>query len=138
MHKNYFEGILQLRSPSKEAIDFIKNETAKEKQIITKEEKVGNGIDYYFASKRFLRNMGYRLQNAFNGELKLSARLHTRNRQTSKDVHRLNVLFRVSTLKKGDSIDYKGEKIRIVAIGKKILGKNGKGQKITLRYSDLN
>lgn len=138
MHENYFEGILQLRSPNKEVADFIRCEAAKESQIITKEEKVRNGIDFYFASKKFLRTLGHRLQRTFSGELKFSARLHTRNRQTSRDVYRLHILFRVSALKKGDSIDYKGEKIKIISIGKKIFAKKEDGTKITLRYSDLS
>ncbi len=138
MHPNYFEGILQLRNSNKEVVDFIKSETAKKGQKIAKEEKVPNGIDFYFVSRNFLRKIGYALQHSFCGELLFSARLHTRNRQTSKDVHRLYVLFRVSTFRKGDSISYKGEKIKIIAIGKKILAKKEDGKKITLRHCEIN
>lgn len=138
MHDKYFEGILQLRNHNKEIADFIRYEAAKESQIISKEEKVSNGIDFYFVSKKYLRTLGYKLQRTFSGELKSSARLHTRNRQTSKEVYRLHILFRVSNFKKGDSVGYKGEKITIINAGKKIFAKKEDGTKITLRYGDLS
>ena len=92
--------------------------------FITKKEKVRNGIDFYVTSKRYLQNLGKKLQNCFGGELKVSSRLFTRDRQTSKDVYRVNVLFRLPRFKKDDIIELKGNKIKVINIGKKVFGKN--------------
>lgn len=99
MDKNpqYFEGILQLRNPNQEAVNFIKNQFKNNKKAwIAKEEKLKTGIDYYISSNRFLLSLGKKLKKSFKGELKLSRKLHTRNRITSKQVYRGTVLFRLS------------------------------------------
>lgn len=133
MHSNYFQGILQLRNPNKEVTNFI----AKQDNIM-KQVKVRNGIDFYFTSNKILKSLGYKLQKMFSGELKFSAKLHTRSRQTSKELYRLNVLFRIPKFKKGDTVQYKGEPIKIISLGKKVFAKKENGKKVTLRYGDLD
>jgi len=138
-HKDYFEGILQLRNPNKEVIDFALNEIEKkENASIAKIEKVPNGIDIYMWPQRFLRNLCKKLQNHFGGQVTISTKLHTKNRITSKEVYRVNALFRLPNFKKGDVIDYKGDKIKIIAIHKKVLAKDVKtGKKLNLSFKDL-
>jgi NMD protein affecting ribosome stability and mRNA decay len=94
----YFEGILQLRNPSKELIAFIENDIQKnhKKGVFANQIKeVKNGIDYYLTKNSYLRNLGKRLKKQFKGKLKTSAKLFTRNKQTSRDVYRMTVMFRV-------------------------------------------
>ena len=94
----YFEGILQLRNPDKEVIKFIRNQVKKQFDkgiFINKEVNTKNGIDFYLTSKRFLRTLGNKLNKQFKGELKISPQLFSRNKQTSKDIYRINVLFRL-------------------------------------------
>lgn len=136
----YFEGILQLRNPNQEVIDFIEKQTEeKENVFITKKEKVRNGIDFYFTSNKYMQNLGKKLQNCFGGELKFSSKLFSRNRQTSKEIHRVNVLFRIPEFKKGDIVKLKGDKIRVINIGKKVFGKNlDTGKKVTINFKDIN
>jgi len=125
--KDYFEGILQLRNPTEELLKYVENKTKKDKKaLITKRLKVKNGYDFYFSSQRYLRNLGNKIKNSFAGELKTSRKLFTRKRQTSKDVYRVNVLFRMSCLEKGQKMTYKGEQIKIMKLGKKILAKSVK------------
>ena len=138
-HKDYFEGILQLRNPNKEVMDFAINELEKkENASVTKIKKVPNGIDIYMWPQRFLRNLCSRLQNKFGGHVTISTKLHTKNRITSKEVHRVNALFRMTSFKRGDVIDYKGEKIKIINMHKKVLAKGVKtGKKLNLSFKDL-
>ena len=135
----YFEGILQLRNPSKELLDFVKKETSKRKGVsICKTQKLKNGYDIYFTSQRFLRNLGSKLHKKFKGELKTSRKLHTRHRQTGKNVYRVNVLFKLTLLKKGDTITYRGDELVVMAIGKDILAKNQvTKRKIHIKFKDL-
>lgn len=138
-HSQYFEGILQLRNTDKDVLDFVLNLVEKRDGIsISKTERVVNGFDLYFISQKFLQQIGKKLKGNFNGELKTSAKLFTRSRITGKEVYRVNVLFRQHNIKKGDIVIYKGEKVQIVGIGKKILAKNTKtGKKLTLNFGDL-
>lgn len=139
INKDYFEGILQLRNPSKELIRFVENKTEKDrKALITNKIKVKNGHDFYFTSQRYLRNLGNQIKKRFAGELKTSRKLFTRKRQTSKDVYRVNVLFRMSSIVKGQVIKYKGEQMMVISLGKKIFVKNIKnGKKLSLGYEDV-
>jgi len=138
-HKDYFEGILQLRNPNKEVIDSALNEIEKnENSSVAKIEKVPNGIDIYMWPQRFLRNLCKKLQNKFGGQVTISTKLHTKNRITSKEVYRVNALFRIPSFKRGDIIDYKGEKIKIINIHKKVFAKDIKtGKKLNLSFKDL-
>ena len=125
MHNGYFEGILQLRNPNKEVIEYIiKTVERKENVAITNIKKVRGGIDFYITSNKYLQRLGKELQNRFGGVLKTSSKLHTRNHQTSKELHRVNVLFRLLDLKKNDIIQINNHAIKIKHIGKKITGIN--------------
>ena len=134
----YFQGILQLRNPDKEIMNFVKKEVSKRNDMITQVKKVKNGIDLYFTSQRFLRSLGNKIQKNFAGELKSSRKLHTQDKQSGKKIYRVNVLFRLSTLKKGDTIRYKGDECIILSVKKDILVKNMKTQeKIHIKFKDL-
>jgi len=138
-NKDYFEGILQLRNIDNEVIEFAIKEIGKnENSNIAKIKRVTNGVDVYLAPQKILRSLGNKLQDHFHGQLIVSRKLHTRNRVTSRDVYRVNMLFRLPTFKKGDVIDYKGEKIKIISIHKKVFAKDIKtGKKLNIRFKDL-
>lgn len=138
-HKNYYEGILQLRNPNEEIINFVRKRVNERKNVlITKEKRVKNGIDLYFSSQRFLRALGKKLKQNFPGILKESRHLHTRRRITSKNIYRVNVLFKLIDIKKNKIIDYKGEKIRIKSIGKLISGINIKnGKRVSFKVEEI-
>ncbi len=129
-HKSYFEGILQLRNPKPEVIAFIKDTTLKDrKAIIVKEKKIGDGIDFYYSSQKYLQALGKKLQQAFIGEHKVSSSLHTKS-TTGKDLYRVTVLFRVLDFKKGDKFYDGDEEYEILFVENQITAKNTKtGQK---------
>jgi NMD protein affecting ribosome stability and mRNA decay len=96
MDENYYEGKLQLRNPNEEVINFIKNQFKNNDKVwVAKYETLKTGVDIYISSNRFLLGLGKKLKKSFKGELKTSRKLHTQNRQTSKQIYRVTVLFRL-------------------------------------------
>jgi NMD protein affecting ribosome stability and mRNA decay len=86
-----------------------------------------------------LRLLGKKLKKSFNGELKESEKLFSRNRQTQKNIYRLNVLFRLTNLKKGDIVEFRGRKVKIMSIGSKVQAKEVEtGKRIILKLNELN
>jgi NMD protein affecting ribosome stability and mRNA decay len=117
----YYEGILQVRNPSKEVIDFVRKKSSEDnKTNIVAEIKEKNGVDLYFDSQRYLQTLGKKLKKKFAGELKVSPKLKTESKITSKKVYRVTVLFRVYNAQPGDVI---GD-FRILAFDKKFRVKN--------------
>lgn len=139
LNPQYYEGILQLRNPNRKVMEFVKAQIAKKEGVfISKIVKVKNGYDYYVSSRRFLKNLGYKLRKQFGGELKMSSKLYSRDRQTSKELHRLNVLYRCCDFKIGSIIEIRGEKIKIMGLGKRVQCKRLKdGKRIYIDFKEL-
>lgn len=138
----YYEGILQLRNPNKEVVDFIRKEIAGERERgvhITHEEDVayGKGIDFYITSQRYLQTLGLKLQKRFGGILKVNPRIFSRDRQTSRDVYRVNVLFELLDFKVGDVVLSENKIIKISEIRKNAVGYDLKtGKKTNFEYKN--
>src|SRR3990167_9382034 len=114
---NYYQGILQLRDINDEILNFVCNQIKKRADVaITKTVKFDNGVDFYITSQKFIRILGKKLKESFGGELKISSKLHTKNRQ-GKDLYRVNVLFRLLKYKVGSIVNVRGEEIRILSMG---------------------
>ena len=96
--KDYFEAILQIRPKNKEVLDFVKKQVEKrENTWIAKQQELKYGVDLYISSRKFAIILGRKLKKTFDGELKVTKSLFTRDRQTSKNIYRVTVLFRVKT-----------------------------------------
>lgn len=93
---NYYEAIIQLRPFDEKLYNFVL-ERIKEREnaFISKEVEIKTGVDIYVSDQRFARALGKKLKNTFKGKLILSRTLHTRNRQTSREVYRVTVCFRL-------------------------------------------
>lgn len=138
-HSQYFEGILQLRNPSKELLHYV-NETEDYSPVprIPDIKNVKNGYDVYFIDKKVLQQFGKKLQEKFGAEMKVSAKLFTRDKVTSKEVYRINVLIRQPFFKEGDIIEIKGDLYKVTQLGKKVSAMNvNSGKRLTFRYKDL-
>lgn len=135
---DYFQGILQLRDINDEILGFVHAQIKKRGNVaVTKTVKFPNGADMYITSQKFIRILGKKLKESFGGELKISAKLHTTNRQ-GKELYRVNALFRLSKYKKGDIVSVRGEHVRLISLGKKVFAKNMKtGKKVVVRRTDL-
>jgi len=100
MDPQYYQGILQIRNPNQECINFIDNQFKNNKKAwIAKIETLKTGIDYYISSNKFLLALGKKLKKSFKGELIVSRRLHTQDRVTSKKLYRVTVCFRLLQIK---------------------------------------
>ena len=132
----YFEGTLQLRHPNDEVIEFIIAQLkANRDAYISKEVKVKNGLDLYFSSGRFLQNLGKKLQAKFGGDMKISVRLHSRNRMRSKDVYRVSVLYATPEIIKGDVVKLNNRIILVSSIDKMLHGRDlDNGKRISTKY----
>ncbi len=135
---DYYQGILQLRDINDEILNFVHNQVKKRVDAaITKAVRLDNGVDLYITSQKFIRILGKKLKESFGGELKITSKLHTKSR-TGKELYRVNVLFKLSKYKKGDVVTVRGDKVRLIRIGKKIFAKDLKtGKKVTIRSNDL-
>lgn len=133
----YFEGILQVRNAREEMLAFVRNAVRGigEKGIhITKTEQMPYGTDFYLTSQRYAQVLGKRLQKEFGGTVEMNRKLHTRDRQTSKDVYRMTVLFEAHPFHLGDIVQVQGKLLKITKSGKHIKGEELRtGKKITIR-----
>jgi len=135
---DYYQGVLQLRDVTSEIIEFVRRQVNKRDDvIITKTVKYSNGLDFYLTSQQFIRSIGKKLKENFGGELKVTSKLHTRNRQ-GHDLYRVNALFKLSRYKAGDVVNVRGDDVRIIRMSSNVFAKNMKtGKKIRIRREDL-
>ncbi|MBN1386580.1 hypothetical protein JW968_06445 [Candidatus Woesearchaeota archaeon] len=123
LKSRYFEAILQLRNESIEALDFVRTFLKKSgKANISKEVRVRNGYDFYITSNNAAKGLAKALNANFGGFLKENYHLHTRDRQTSKDVYRSHILFRMLSFRKGDVIIVGRNPVLVRSTGEKITG----------------
>ncbi len=123
----YFEAILQIRNPHQEVIEYIERtiKTHQKKGVfVTKTQKTKSGIDYYLTDINYTKGFAQGLKAKFGGELKISPRLHTRDKQTSREVYRVSALLRLPDFKKGDVVLVETKPVLITNMGKKIMAKD--------------
>jgi nonsense-mediated mRNA decay protein 3 len=137
---NYYEGVLQLRNPTKEFVKKAKKLIEENKLIfIAKQVKVVNGTDLYLSSQKQMQVIARELHSKFGGEMKISSKLHTVNRQTSKKVFRLTILLRLPKFKVGDIVKTRGRFIKVKTMGKKVFGVDvDTGKKISVDYKYIS
>ena len=128
---SYFEGILQLRGANNSLFQkvhaFILADATvvKEKGVaISKVEEVKNGIDYYYTRQQYLPNITQKLIDQFGAVGKTHPELYTKNRQTSKDVYRVNASVRLPDFDVGCIVQYNKLIVRITRLGRQILGED--------------
>lgn len=139
-HPEYFEGILQLRNYTDELLNWVKKRIEKDKKAkIAKVKKAKNGVDLYLSDQHYLQALGKKLKQNFVGILKISQKLFTQDRVTSKLLYRVTVLFKQLPYKKGDKIKFRGEEYEIQHIAAQITVKNLKtGKRKKIKIDELN
>ena len=129
-HAGYFEGILQLRNPNDELVDYVIMRIEKDDRAwIAKVEEVRGGIDIYLSSQKYLRILGKKLTEKFPGIIKTSRKLHTLQKTTSKRLYRVTVLFKLLNFNRGDVLTIQGEEYKILTIDSQVTAKNIKSGK---------
>jgi len=136
-HKEYFEGILQIRGGTEELLTWIRKQIKKDQRsTVTKEKRLKTGVDMYLSDQHYLQSLGKKIKAHFPGILTVSQKLHTLHRVTSKALYRVTVLFRPLSVKKGDIVTVRGEKVEILRIAKRAQVKevdSGKKKEIDLK-----
>jgi NMD protein affecting ribosome stability and mRNA decay len=96
----YFEGTLQLRDVDDKVLDYVAKdiESRVDEGVFVKEmTEYKNGLDIRVTSRKYLMTLGKKLKKRFGGTVKRTSRLFSVNKQTSKEMHRLTVLYRGKT-----------------------------------------
>jgi NMD protein affecting ribosome stability and mRNA decay len=135
----YFEGVFQLRNARDDVKEYIVNYCKKNNVFVNKLVDKGKEVDYYFVKKNQMQPLALKLMRNFGAAIESNARLFSRNRQTSRDIYRLNVLATIPAFATGDVVEYKGFPVLIKETGKIITGINlALGKKVTFRNEEAN
>jgi len=121
----YFEGSLQVRNPNEMVEEYIKKdfENAGKKGIfVSKKTILKNGYNLMVSSQRYIQNLGKRLQAEFGGELKVSKKLFGINKETSKELYRVNVFFEAPLFSKGDVVKAGNKIVKVTNAKKQVSG----------------
>lgn len=136
-HPLYYEAVLQLRNPDKYVLRFVDEEIDRKETGLAKVEKVRGGYDFYLADQKFAQQVGKKLRTKFGGILKVTARLYSVSHQTSKEIFRITVMHRRPHFRVGETVEIKGEKIKIKRLGKDMMGVMENGRKVKYSFKDL-
>jgi len=141
MREQYYEGILQIRNPKQEAIDYIHRDiayNADQKVKITKMVEHKNGIDIYLTSQKYAQAIAKRLHNEFGGSITLSSRVHTRDTKKNKDLKRISILYVIPEFSKNDVVEIKSRAIKITGIHKMVTGIDiESGKRVAYEYKNI-
>lgn len=117
----YFEGVLQLRHPTPEIIQFAHEQIAKDGRAhIAKEKKLKTGLDIFISSQHYLQALGRKLKEKFGGTMVISCRIQTCSHLTSKDLYRVSVLFEPLKITKGDTVKIHDKFWKVLLISNQI------------------
>ena len=95
-HADYYEAILQIRPKNIEVYNFVKEMVDKRENCrISKEDVLKTGVDLYMTNQKFTVALGKRLREKFKGKTLITRQLFSINRNTSRKVYRVTVLFRM-------------------------------------------
>jgi NMD protein affecting ribosome stability and mRNA decay len=123
----YYEAVLQVRSSNfdilDKSIEFLKKrvENLRHKgMFINKVEREDDGYDLYVTNKSIAQHLGRELQDLFGGEYKSSARLFSKNKQTSKNIYRVAIFVRLPGFERHDIILVDDKVYKVDKLGSKI------------------
>ncbi|MCH7520060.1 MAG: hypothetical protein IH964_13715, partial [Candidatus Dadabacteria bacterium] len=105
----YFEAILQLRNVHDKVLDYAEGRINHSKAFLSKQVHIKNGIDLYLSDTSFAKKLAVAMQRKFGGVIKISAKLFSVSRETSKELYRVTVLFKRPKFEVGDMIHFKGQ-----------------------------
>ncbi len=115
----YLEGTLQLRNVDERMFPFLQEQLEQAEKrfchVIDMREKK-DSIDMDMTSQKEIGKIAKNMQKEFGGELKMDYKLHTRDKQTQKELHRLTATIIFPDVKKGDFIAKDGNTYEVTAI----------------------
>jgi NMD protein affecting ribosome stability and mRNA decay len=129
----YFEGELQLRNITPEIDSFIKEYIGDTELFISDRKKNRNGIDLKLSDQKKLQNLAHQLQKRFGGQLKISPRIYSKDRQSSKEIYRVNAFYKAPDYHAGEAVKIDNKIILVSDVKKNISGTDLKtGKKVSV------
>jgi len=116
----YFEGTLQVRNETAESKKFFREFLKQTEASVAKAESSGTGTDYFMTKKIFIEQAARELQARFGGNIKSSARLFSRNHQTSKEIYRTTWFIELPLFVQGDAVTDGHSPLLVIHLGKRI------------------
>lgn len=143
---SYFEGVLQIRCKSQQNLDACLKMIEKELKAVDKKgifinkiEEQKDGADLYMTSQKYIQELARKISERFGGTIKINPTLFSRNKQTSKQIYRVNAYVELPDFTAGDAVKVHDIPARIVKVGKRILCRDLKNDKqIILVYGKDN
>ncbi|MEM4336546.1 MAG: NMD3-related protein [Candidatus Woesearchaeota archaeon] len=111
--KSYYEAVFQLRNPRREVLQYINKELKKQKVYVVCRNKCLEGVDFYLTSQHAAQNIGRKIYKKYGGELKITKKLFSKDKLTSKNIHRVTVYYRPYDFSTHDIIKLEGKIIKI-------------------------
>lgn len=101
----YYEAILQLRPKDEEVLKFVKKQLEKRNDVsVAKIVNLETGTDLYLTSHRFAKSLSNKLKKVFKGTLKVTKKLHTVDRLTSRKIYKITICFRLKPKPEEDEL----------------------------------
>lgn len=137
---SYFEGVLQLKNPTNEVMDYIDSQFKKieKKGIFVTDQKESKAmVELFITDQTYLKVLAQNIQKQFGGKLSMNETLFSHNRQSGKDLYRLTILLVLPSLKKQDIIYFKKRIYIITNLSDKIIIKDIENEnKTKISYDD--
>ena len=118
---DYFEGILQLRNADASVKKFVKSLIENTKDLyVNKVLEKKDSVDFYFVKKKFIGRVADKLVSEFGASADHNAQLFSQDKQSSKELFRLNVAVHIPPFRKGDVVRWNDKVLIINSCDKKI------------------
>ncbi len=105
-HPEYFEGQLQMRNINQEILNYVQKRITNAKENVpTVVHHSEYNIDYSVSSRKLIHQIGVELKNKFGGTVKEAAQLFSHDNLSSKNIYRLNVLYKAHEYEKNDIVE---------------------------------
>lgn len=119
----YFTGTVQVRAEGRPLSDeerrlaerMVDDAKTGEAEFVSKVEPAHGGIDVRVSTNAFAKRLARDLAKEFAGTIGTSATLHTR--REGREVYRTTYIVRIPTYRQGDTIQWRGERYHVEALG---------------------
>ncbi len=118
---DYFEGVLQLRNADSSVKKFVKSLISETKDLyVNKVVEKKDSVDFYFVKKKFISRIADKLVSEFGASADHNAQLFSQDKQSSKELFRLNVAVHIPPFRRGDVVLWDDLVFLVKGVDKKI------------------
>ena len=119
----YYEGILQVRNADHMVKNWLHSFLKKSFNkgiIINNIVEKGSSIDLFFANKKNIQRVARKMERVFGAFIETNPSIHTRDRQTQKDVYRISTLVQIPSFREKDVVSLDEHTLYITRLGNQI------------------